>query len=209
LRKIFEMVTKRFTLALFYCQNTPGSSEQERQALEREYGESLRLFPLPCGGRMDPLHLEGLERMPMPCSRDLPGRACRYFEETGGKEGGRTRSYCGNRPRTEGAGVLIRTPEDTSPSALVKIPGAGRGLDLTAGNPGKKERNVRELRDDHSRTKPVEEIRGMINLQAYPVLGCNSCVAECAAGKRRRLCSPRPFMAAWMERKDALIQEKA
>lgn len=46
-----------YTLALFYCQNTPGSSEPERQTLEERYGKSLRLFPIPCGGRLEPLHL--------------------------------------------------------------------------------------------------------------------------------------------------------
>jgi coenzyme F420-reducing hydrogenase delta subunit len=46
-----------FTLALFYCRNIPGSTEKERQSLEQEYDGALRLFPLPCSGRMEPLHL--------------------------------------------------------------------------------------------------------------------------------------------------------
>jgi F420-non-reducing hydrogenase iron-sulfur subunit len=44
-------------LALFYCQKVPGSSEQERLYLEKKYGESLRLFPIPCSGRLEPIHL--------------------------------------------------------------------------------------------------------------------------------------------------------
>jgi coenzyme F420-reducing hydrogenase delta subunit len=70
------------TLALFYCQNTPESGEKDRQALEEEYGGRLRLFPLPCGGRLEPLHLlRALEEFAdavyvITC----PEGACRYFE---------------------------------------------------------------------------------------------------------------------------------
>jgi F420-non-reducing hydrogenase iron-sulfur subunit len=69
-------------LALFYCQNTPESSEKERQTLEERYGKSLRLFPIPCSGRLDPLHLlRALEEFAdaaylIAC----PEGACRYFE---------------------------------------------------------------------------------------------------------------------------------
>ncbi|RJR30530.1 MAG: hydrogenase iron-sulfur subunit [Desulfobacteraceae bacterium] len=48
---------RKFTLALFHCHNTPGSGEKERQSLEREHEGALRLIPLPCSGRMEPLHL--------------------------------------------------------------------------------------------------------------------------------------------------------
>ena len=70
------------TLALFYCQNTPESGEKDRQALEKEYGGRLKLFPLPCGGRLEPLHLlKALEEFAdavyvITC----PEGACRYFE---------------------------------------------------------------------------------------------------------------------------------
>ena len=73
---------KRPSLALFYCQNTPGSSEQERQSLETKYGNSLRLIPIPCSGRLEPLHLlKALEEFAdaayvITC----PEGACRYFE---------------------------------------------------------------------------------------------------------------------------------
>jgi coenzyme F420-reducing hydrogenase delta subunit len=69
-------------LALFYCQNTPGSDEQERQFLEAKYRNSLRLFPIPCSGRLEPLHLlRALEDFAdaaylIAC----PEGACRYFE---------------------------------------------------------------------------------------------------------------------------------
>ena len=76
------MKKQKQTLALFYCQNTPGSSEQERQALEEKYGTTIRLFPIPCGGRLEPLHLlRALEEFAdavyvITC----PEGACRYSE---------------------------------------------------------------------------------------------------------------------------------
>ena len=77
------MSTQRdITLALFYCQNVPGSSERERQELERRYGRRIRLFPIPCSGRLEPVHLlRALETFAdgafvVTC----PAGACRYFE---------------------------------------------------------------------------------------------------------------------------------
>lgn len=70
------------SLALFYCQNTPESDDAKRQALEKRYGSRLRLFPIPCSGRLDPLHLlRALEEFAdaayvIAC----PEGACRYFE---------------------------------------------------------------------------------------------------------------------------------
>lgn len=69
-------------LALFYCQNVPESDEKMRQDLEKKYGRGLRLFPLPCGGRMDSLPLlKALEDFAdaayiITC----PEGMCRYFE---------------------------------------------------------------------------------------------------------------------------------
>ncbi len=73
---------KQTTLALFYCQNTPGCGELERQDLEMQYGPRLRLFPIPCGGRLESIHLlRALEDFAdaayvITC----PEGACRYFE---------------------------------------------------------------------------------------------------------------------------------
>jgi F420-non-reducing hydrogenase iron-sulfur subunit len=85
---------KKPTLALFYCQNVPESGEIERQALEKEYGASVRLFPIPCSGRLDHIHLlRALEEFAdaaylIAC----PEGACRYFEgnERAGKRLERT-----------------------------------------------------------------------------------------------------------------------
>ncbi|MFH1123015.1 MAG: hydrogenase iron-sulfur subunit [Pseudomonadota bacterium] len=74
--------TRKHTLALFYCQNVPESGEEERQALEKTYGGAIRLFPIPCSGRLEPLHLlRALEEFAdaayvIAC----PEGACRYFE---------------------------------------------------------------------------------------------------------------------------------
>jgi coenzyme F420-reducing hydrogenase delta subunit len=70
------------TLALFYCQNVPESSDEDRKALEKKYGPSIRLFPIPCSGRLEPVHLlRALEEFAdaafvITC----PEGACRYFE---------------------------------------------------------------------------------------------------------------------------------
>ena len=74
--------SKNPILALFYCQNTPDSSENERQALEGKYGKSLRLFPVPCSGRLDPLHLlRALEEFADAAYLiTCPEGTCRYFE---------------------------------------------------------------------------------------------------------------------------------
>jgi len=72
----------RPTVALFYCQGVPESGEAQRQALGMQYGPSLRLFPIPCSGRLDPLHLlRALEEFAdaayiITC----PEGACRYLE---------------------------------------------------------------------------------------------------------------------------------
>jgi coenzyme F420-reducing hydrogenase delta subunit len=73
-------------LALFYCQQVPGSSEQERLAIEKEYGKNIRLFPIPCSGRLEPIHLlKALEEFAdmayvITCPITCPEGECRYFE---------------------------------------------------------------------------------------------------------------------------------
>jgi F420-non-reducing hydrogenase iron-sulfur subunit len=72
----------RFVLALFYCRNIPESNDKIRQGLEKQYGESVRFFPLPCSGRIESLHLlKALEDYAdaaylITCPEGL----CRYFE---------------------------------------------------------------------------------------------------------------------------------
>ncbi len=72
----------KHTLAIFYCQNVPGSSVQERRDLEKKYGKHIRLFSIPCSGRLDSVHLlRALEEFAdasyvIAC----PEGSCRYFE---------------------------------------------------------------------------------------------------------------------------------
>jgi len=70
------------TLALFYCQNTPESDESQRQSLEEQYGKSLRLFPIPCSGRLEPVHLlKALEEFADAAYLiTCPEGGCQYFE---------------------------------------------------------------------------------------------------------------------------------
>ena len=74
--------TKRRKLALFYCQNVPESREKDRQALEEACGDVISLFPMPCSGRVEPVHLlRALEEFAdaayvIAC----PTGACRNFE---------------------------------------------------------------------------------------------------------------------------------
>ena len=59
--------------------------------------------------------------------------------------------------------------------------------------------------------KPIEEIRKMIApYQRILVVGCGSCVAECAAGgeKETGMLASTLRMAAKMDKKDVVIQEK-
>ena len=73
---------KKPTLALFYCQNTPDCGESERQSLEERHGKALRLFPIPCSGRLEPLHLlRALEQYADAAHViTCPEGNCRYFE---------------------------------------------------------------------------------------------------------------------------------
>ncbi len=60
--------------------------------------------------------------------------------------------------------------------------------------------------------KPIQEIREMIaSNERILVLGCNSCVAECAAGgeKEAGMLASALRMASKMEGKDTLIHEKS
>jgi F420-non-reducing hydrogenase iron-sulfur subunit len=72
----------RRNLAIFYCQNIPESNEHNRQALEKMYGKNIQLFPIPCSGRLDYIHLlKALEEFAdaayvITC----PEGACKYFE---------------------------------------------------------------------------------------------------------------------------------
>ena len=74
--------SRKRTLALFYCRNVPESSESDRQAVEKSYEGRIRLFPLPCSGRLEPVHLlRALEAFADAAYLiTCPDGACNYFE---------------------------------------------------------------------------------------------------------------------------------
>ncbi|MBW1669014.1 MAG: hydrogenase iron-sulfur subunit [Deltaproteobacteria bacterium] len=72
------MDIRKRSLALFYCQNVPQSGIKQRQALEKLYGPSIKLFPLPCSGRLEPRALEEFADAAYVVT--CPEGACRYFE---------------------------------------------------------------------------------------------------------------------------------
>jgi coenzyme F420-reducing hydrogenase delta subunit len=111
------MSTRReITLALFYCQNVPGSSEKDRRELEKRYGTAIRLFPIPCSGRLEPVHLlRALETFAdsayvVTC----PEGACRYFEGNlrARKRVGRARAIvAGIGLESERMGIVVESTE--------------------------------------------------------------------------------------------------
>jgi coenzyme F420-reducing hydrogenase delta subunit len=107
-------------LALFYCKQVPGTSKQERLAIEKTYGESLRLFPIPCGGRLEPIHLlRALEEFAdIAYVITCPEGACRYFEgnRRAKKRVERTRTIIndiGLEP--ERVGIIVGSKDDPQP----------------------------------------------------------------------------------------------
>jgi len=115
---------KKLTLALFYCQNIPESGKQERQSLEEKYGKSIRLFPIPCSGRLEPLHLlRALEEFAdaayvITC---LEGE-CRYFE--GNLRAEKRVQHIRNIIKSIGlkgerVGFLMNSREDPKPLAVL------------------------------------------------------------------------------------------
>jgi F420-non-reducing hydrogenase iron-sulfur subunit len=44
-------------ISIFFCQQVDADQDAHRRALEKELGQRIKFFPLPCSGRIDPLHL--------------------------------------------------------------------------------------------------------------------------------------------------------
>lgn len=44
-------------VSIFFCQQIDPNQDVSRRTLERELGNRIRFFPLPCSGRIDSLHL--------------------------------------------------------------------------------------------------------------------------------------------------------
>ena len=73
---------KAARITIFFCQQVDSEQDINRRAIERELGERIRFFPLPCSGRIDASQLlraieAGADIVYLiTCS----GGACRYRE---------------------------------------------------------------------------------------------------------------------------------
>jgi F420-non-reducing hydrogenase iron-sulfur subunit len=69
-------------ITIFFCQQLDANQDANRRALEKELGSKIKFFPLPCSGRIDPLHLlraleSGADKVYLLA---CPEGACRYRE---------------------------------------------------------------------------------------------------------------------------------
>jgi F420-non-reducing hydrogenase iron-sulfur subunit len=69
-------------IAIFFCQQIDKNQDVNRRSIEREFGSRIRFFPIPCSGRIEPLHLmraleSGADRVYV---ITCPEGACRYRE---------------------------------------------------------------------------------------------------------------------------------
>ena len=65
---------------VFFCQQLDPQQDVHRRTLERELGSRIRFYPMPCSGRIEPLHLlRALESgADMVYVLTCPEGACRY-----------------------------------------------------------------------------------------------------------------------------------
>jgi coenzyme F420-reducing hydrogenase delta subunit len=69
-------------ITIFFCQQLDANQDANRRVLEKELGPRIKFFPLPCSGRIEPLHLlraleTGADRVYLII---CPEGACRYRE---------------------------------------------------------------------------------------------------------------------------------
>lgn len=77
-----DQKTAGLNITIFFCQQLDVNQDRNRRSLEKELGSRIRFFPLPCSGRIDPLHLlRALESgADMVYLITCPEGACRYRE---------------------------------------------------------------------------------------------------------------------------------
>jgi coenzyme F420-reducing hydrogenase delta subunit len=69
-------------ITIFFCQQLDANQDANRRVLERELGSRIKFFPLPCSGRIEPLHLlraleTGADKVYL---ITCPEGVCRYSE---------------------------------------------------------------------------------------------------------------------------------
>jgi len=67
---------------IFFCEQLDLNQDKNRRILEKELGSGIRFFPLPCSGRIEPLHLmraieSGADKVYL---ITCPEGSCRYRE---------------------------------------------------------------------------------------------------------------------------------
>jgi F420-non-reducing hydrogenase iron-sulfur subunit len=69
-------------ITIFFCQQVDSDQDVHRRSLEKEFGGRVKFFPLPCSGRVDPLHLmKALEAgADVVYLATCPEGSCRYRE---------------------------------------------------------------------------------------------------------------------------------
>lgn len=77
-----DQIAAGLNITIFFCQQLDIDQDKNRRTLEKELGSQIRFFPLPCSGRIDPLHLlRALESgADMVYLIACPEGACRYRE---------------------------------------------------------------------------------------------------------------------------------
>ena len=73
---------KAARVMIFFCQRIDAEQDVHRRLLEKELGSQIKFFPLPCSGRIEPLHLmraleSGADKVYVVT---CPEGACRYRE---------------------------------------------------------------------------------------------------------------------------------
>jgi F420-non-reducing hydrogenase iron-sulfur subunit len=100
-------------VTIFFCQQLDPNQDSNRRVLEKELGPRIKFFPLPCSGRIEPLHfLRAFES-----GADLvylitcPVKVCRY--QQGNVRAGKRIAYAQTLIREVGLDperlILIRT----------------------------------------------------------------------------------------------------
>ncbi|MBP6940471.1 MAG: hydrogenase iron-sulfur subunit [Syntrophorhabdaceae bacterium] len=77
-----DQISAGLNITIFFCQQLDINQDKNRRAIEKELGPRIRFFPLPCSGRIEPLHLlrafeSGADMVYLIA---CPEGACRYRE---------------------------------------------------------------------------------------------------------------------------------
>ncbi len=77
-----DQISAGLNITIFFCRQLDINQDKNRRAIEKELGPRVRFFPLPCSGRIEPLHLlrafeSGADMVYLIA---CPEGACRYRE---------------------------------------------------------------------------------------------------------------------------------